>query len=239
MYSKSLRIATWPLWLLVAACSHILPWSNEPVENKASFVFNLEKNVIVLPSTEINGRPARSILDTSARHSAVDSQWAAMNPASQYRLVLSRKSSLPFQPVTMDLRGVADTLLGDDVWGGAGLTIDYQKGVAIYQKEGIHPEGMSLFRFQDRPAITVQVDGNPVQAIVDTSNPDTLVLPRKRGRERAAVKVAGTDFGVIDVGRSDEGDARIGNRLLSRFLVTIDFGRHEVGLWRDPRIPLR
>jgi hypothetical protein len=31
--------------------------------------------------------------------------------------------------------------------------------------------------------------------------------------------------------------ARVGNRLLSHYLVTIDYGRRMVGLWRDPRIP--
>jgi hypothetical protein len=50
------------------------------------------------------------------------------------------------------------------------------------------------------------------------------------------VRVASTDFGAIDVQYANVSHARIGNRLLSRFMVTIDYGRRVVGLWRDPRI---
>ena len=53
------------------------------------------------------------------------------------------------------------------------------------------------------------------------------------------VGIAGTDFGAIDAGYANIPAARIGNRLLSRFLVTIDYGQHVIGLWRDPRIALR
>ena len=48
----------------------------------------------------------------------------------------------------------------------------------------------------------------------------------------------GTDFGSIDVRLADVSTPRVGNRLLSKFLVTIDYGQREVGLWRDPRTGL-
>jgi hypothetical protein len=51
------------------------------------------------------------------------------------------------------------------------------------------------------------------------------------------VMIGDTDFGTIDVGYANVSQARVGNRLLSRFLVTIDYGKRVVGLWRDPRIP--
>jgi hypothetical protein len=76
-----------------------------------------------------------------------------------------------------------------------------------------------------------------MSAVVDTANPDTLELPGEtKGRGRAHVSIAGTDFGQIDVSYSPAlGQPRVGNRLLSRFLVSIDYGRGIVGLWRDPR----
>ena len=37
--------------------------------------------------------------------------------------------------------------------------------------------------------------------------------------------IADTDFGAIDVGYANISRARVGNRLLSRFLVTIDYGQ--------------
>ena len=47
--------------------------------------------------------------------------------------------------------------------------------------------------------------------------------------------LAGADLGTLDIRLADVSDARIGNRILSKYLVTIDFGKREVGLWRDPR----
>jgi hypothetical protein len=66
-----------------------------------------------------------------------------------------------------------------------------------------------------------------------------LVLPGRDARGSVNVRIADTDFGVTDVQYADVSQARVGNRLLSRFLVTIDYGRKVVGLWRDPRTPLR
>ena len=89
--------------------------------------------------------------------------------------------------------------------------------------------------------IEVSVDGRKVAAIVDTASPDTLVLPRgtaPAGRRAAHVVVGGTDFGNVDVLFADVAQVRAGNRLLSKFLVAIDYGRRQVGLWRDPRTTL-
>jgi hypothetical protein len=87
--------------------------------------------------------------------------------------------------------------------------------------------------------INVVVDGREVAAIVDTTSPDTLVLSGPDARGSVNVLIAGTDFGATDVQYANVSQARVGNRLLSRFLVTIDYGRKVVGLWRDNRIPLR
>jgi hypothetical protein len=87
--------------------------------------------------------------------------------------------------------------------------------------------------------INVVVDGRTMPAILDTASPDTLTLPRGGApaeRRRARVQIAGTDFGEIDIHLAEVSAPRIGNRLLSKFLVSIDYGRHQAGLWRDPRI---
>src|SRR6266545_3230394 len=101
--------------------------------------------------------------------------------------------------------------------------------------------GMTVFPFAAEPMINVTVDGRSVAAIVDTTSPDTLVLPRgtaAAGRRTAHLVVGGTDFGNVDVLFADVAQARAGNRLLSKFLVAIDYGRRQVGLWRDPRTAL-
>jgi hypothetical protein len=86
--------------------------------------------------------------------------------------------------------------------------------------------------------INVTVDGRTIPVVVDTTSPDTLTLRSAgttAGRRSAHVQIAGTDFGNVDVQYADVTAPRVGNRLLSRFLVSIDYGRRMVGLWRDPR----
>ncbi len=120
-------------------------------------------------------------------------------------------------------------------------TLDYRSGVLTYQREGIHPELMTIYPFGDEPMVTVLIDGQSIAAVVDTASPDTLILPRgndKAERRNAHVQVANTDFGMIDVRLANVSTPRIGNRILSKFLVTIDYGKRRVGLWRDPRISL-
>jgi len=105
------------------------------------------------------------------------------------------------------------------------------------QKEGITTSMMTVYRFTGSPSIDVEVNGQVRRAIVDTSVPDTIVLPASQSvRGRAHIVVAGTDFGDIDVGYGNVEQARIGNRLLSKFLISIDYHAGTIGVWRDPRI---
>ncbi|HYM62918.1 MAG TPA: hypothetical protein VEZ11_18675 [Thermoanaerobaculia bacterium] len=98
---------------------------------------------------------------------------------------------------------------------------------------------MTLFRYDEAPAVGIEIDGRTATAIIDTANADTLVMPRGRhpaGRAKAHIVVAGIDFGKVDIRYADVSDTRLGNRLLSKFLISIDYGKRVVGLWRDPRI---
>jgi hypothetical protein len=94
---------------------------------------------------------------------------------------------------------------------------------------------MTIFRFQAEPMIDVAIDGRETAVIVDTSSPDTLVLPGPNGRGTVDVAIAGTSFGPTDVRYAPVLHARIGNRLLSKFLVSIDYRHRLVGVWHDPR----
>jgi hypothetical protein len=250
MYSKSPLTATAVIrmaaMLLLAACSGLLPWRNEPVGEEVNLVFSLEKNLIVLPSATIDGRPGRFLFGSAEPRTLVDPKFAGSGAGTAIRtgrqtLQLNDKTALRMQTVGIDLHGVADAIVGSDVWGAHAVTLDYRAGVLTYQKEGIHPELMTLYAFSNEPMVNVLVDGRSVSAIVDTASPDTLILPRGKehaGRRMAHVQVGSTDFGNVDVDLADVSTPRIGNRLLSKFLVTIDYGQHRVGLWRDPRTAL-
>jgi hypothetical protein len=240
MYSKSLRHATYGLGLLFAvACSSALPWHDEPEEREVNIAFIVRNNLLYLPSARVDGRPGQFLFGSANPQTVVDVHFAqALGDRPFHSLQLNERESLRFTPAVLDLHGVADGIVGADVWGAHAVTIDYHAGLLTFQREGIHPDLMNVFSFRDAPSINVAVDGHLLPAIVDTSSPDTLVLPRAGApneRRTVRVQIAGTDLGAVSVRLADVATPRIGNRLLSKFLVAIDYGRREVGLWRDPR----
>lgn len=240
MYSKNLLIATCVL-AVCAACVSI-PWRDEPVGNEVNLAFVVENNLLVVTSATIQGRHGRFVFGSAAPRTVIDATFAQSLPRGRrLALQIGEKQSLGFSPLFADLRGIGDAMLGADVWGSRAVTVDYRAGVLTYQKEGIHPESMTLYRFTGAPQINVDVDGRTFSAIVDTASPDTLVLPRgneSAHRAKARVRVGGVDLGMVDLAIGDVTTARVGNRVLSKFLVTIDYGRRQVGLWRDPRTPI-
>ena len=225
--------------MLLASCASVLPWGDEKAR-EVNLAFTLDKNLIYLSTVEIDGRPGRYLFASANSRTAFDPALAEQLPSRRHRLQLSARRALNVSPVVVNLSGLAEAIIGADVWGSTAVTIDYRTGLVTWQLEGIHPEYMTLFSFEAEPMVMVRVNGEDVPAIVDTASPDTLVLPRRSGsdRARARVALAGQDFGEIDIALAETGRARVGNRLLSKFLVTIDYGRRQVGLWRDPRIPL-
>ena len=236
MLSKSTAAAT-ALILLLTACRS-LPWASEETRTEVNLVFRLENNLLYLPSVLVDGKPGRFLLATAAPGTVVDPAFP-LGPNARSVLTISDKETMSFAPRRVALSGVADAMIGADVWGRYAVTIDYRSGLVTFQKEGIYPEYMSLYRYELEPMVSVLVDGIRMGAIVDTSSPDTLVLPRKtEGRGTVNVVVGPTDFGKVDVAYADVHRARIGNRLLSRFLVTIDYGKKIVGLWLDPRMEM-
>ncbi len=239
MYSKSSRQATCVLTLLFAAACVSLPWRDEPVGQEVNLVFVMSNNLLVLPSATIDGRSGRFLFGSAEPRTVLDPHFA--NGIAVHSLQLNSRQSLRFTPVILDLHGVGDGIVGADVWGAHAVTIDYRAGLLTFQQEGIHPELMMVYHYTNEPRINVTVDGASVPAIVDTASPDTLVLPRAGAaaeRRTAHVQIAGVDFGNVDVRFGDVAAARVGNRLLSKFLVSIDYGQRQVGLWRDPRTAL-
>lgn len=239
MYSKNTWLATAAVWILVTGCSSV-PWKNQPVGNEINLSITFRNNLLFLPSVSVNGHSGRFLLGSSTPVTVLDNGFAGRVAAvAPFTLQLGEKTSFRVTPALLDLEGAADGIVGSDAWRNGAVSIDYRSGLVTYQKEGIHPELMTIFPYQGEPSITVDVDGKPLPAVVDTSSPDTLLLPRRTtGRGRADIAVAGTRFGSVDVGYRDIAKARIGNRLLSRFLVSIDYRQRVVGLFRDPRIAL-
>jgi hypothetical protein len=230
-------------WATVAAlaftafsCVRHMPWHDEVPGAEVNLAFTMERNLIQLTTVRVNHHRGRFLLGTAAQRSVIDPSFP---PARHHALQLTEKETVRLAPTIHDLGGVADAIIGVEPWGTRAITIDYRSGLVTFQKLGIHAGMMKIFRYDDAPMIYVNVDGRDIAAIVDTTSPDTIVLPRaERGRGTARIAIAGSDFGVMDIGYANVAQARVGNRLLSKFMVTIDYGKRVVGLWRDPRIPL-
>lgn len=237
MLSESVRRARLLIAvILCVSCGSSLPWRDAPPPDEVNLSFNLQNNLLFLPSAKINGHPGRYFFGSATPRSVLDPR--VVPHTTTYALTLGERATLPLNPLFMDLHGAGDALIGADAFAQRGVTIDYRAGLLTYQKAGIHSAYMTLFRFREEPAIDVTIDGKRVSAVIDTASPDTLTLPAaKEGRGHAHVSIATSDFGTVDVHYAAVGQPRLGNRLLSKFLIGIDYQNRVVGIWRDPRIP--
>jgi hypothetical protein len=234
--SKSLTAATIAALLFATSCASRMPWRNDIPTPEVNLAFRLEGNLVALQTVRLDHRAGRFLLGTAAPRTVIDPRFSG---SRTNHLQLSENESVRLSPSHLDLGGVADAIIGIEPWATRAISIDYYSGLVTYQKDGIHSGHMQIFRFDDAPMIYVNVDGRDVAAIVDTTSPDTITLPRTQpGRGTAHIQVAGSDFGTVDVGYANIVRARVGNRLLSKFMVSIDYGKRVVGLWRDPRIAL-
>ena len=236
MLSKmTTRATAVALMLLTVSCARLLPWRDQPAESELNLAFTIDRNLVELLTVQLDGRPGRFILGSAAPQTVVDPSFA--NRIG--RVQLSENDSVAITPAISSLGGVADAIIGVEPWRRNAISIDYRVGLVTYQRQGIVPAYMTLYQYQAEPTIRVNVDGTDIAAVVDTTSPDTLTLPGDASRRGvASIRVADTDFGTIDVGYANVTKARVGNRVLSKFLVTIDYGDRVVGLWRDPRIAM-
>ena len=244
MLSKSACIARIALaCLLVAGCRSTTTRAIEQRSERPeiNLAFTIDRNLLRLDTLTIDGRTGRFFLGSAHGRTLLSPAFAGEVQPRSVRLQLNSRESVEVEPLLVDLTGVGEAVVGFDAWQPHVITINYVTGLLTFLRGGMNTQEMTLYRFQDEPAVTVTVDGTAVSAAVDTANPDTLVLPRGNapaGRRTARVEIAGTVFPAVDIALGDVSRARIGNRLLSKFLVSIDYGRQHVGLWRDPRIPL-
>jgi hypothetical protein len=214
------------------SCARLKPWRNEPIGTEVNLSFTLKRNLIELPSVRLDDKRGTFLLATATPRTAIDPTFAGGHART---LQMGDKNSVRIDPVSLDLGGTADALIGADAFSRHTITIDYRSGVLIYQKYAMEPADMIVYPYHAEPAVNINVDGRNLVALVDTSSPDTLVLPGPaNGRRQAQVRLGGVDFGTIDVRQAEVARPRIGNRLLSHFLVTIDYGRRVVGLWANP-----
>ena len=225
------RAARWP-----RRAARWLPWRNEPIGTEVNLAFTLEHNLVELQTVRLDNRPGRFLLGTAAPRTVIDPRFAGSGRTS---LQLARRRPSASAPPPLDLSGVADAIIGVEAWGNrADLHRLPQRPGDV--SEGRHPpRHMTIFSYDAEPMIYVNVDGRDDRRHRRHLQPRHPRAPRHapgRGNARRARSPTPTSArstcSYANIAR-----ARIGNRLLSRFLVTIDYGKRLVGLWRDPRTP--
>lgn len=209
--------------------------SSAPRGRSTSIAFTLDRNVVRV-SAMVDGAPASLILATALPETLLAPQFARERSS----ITLGDRFTVRVRPAAApEVAEVADGMLGMDAFRDGVLTIDYHRGLLLVGRDVPPVRDAPRFAFNRIPAVDVSIDGQQRRAIIDTSNPDTLVLPMGprgvEGRRRVRLTVAGVDFGSVDAAVGPVDAVRIGNRTLTRFLVTIDVARREVSLWSDPR----
>jgi hypothetical protein len=220
------------------ACSH--------PEFERNVAFRLESNLPVIDA-EIEGRHVSMVIATALPSSVLggirareigfeQSRWRS-------RVYFRNLAGTKVAPMVIELDEniPADGLLGSDAWRGRTLTLDYRRRVAILNPPGPIPEGFHSWSFKGPPRISVVLNGVVLPAIIDSAIPDTAIIPEALleadGARRRTVdlEVAGVEFDDLDVLTGPTGDIRIGNRVLSQFVVRIDYDHRTVALWHDSR----
>jgi hypothetical protein len=206
-----------------------------------NIAWTFERNLVLVDAT-VGGRAGSFIVGTANQRTILDPGFQ-VDAAARGRVGvnLGDRFSATVEPLRSDLGGVADGILGGDVFRRRSLGIDYQRGLLVLG-ERLDPitEGVR-FRFTEIPRIRVFVDGAESNAVVDSSSPDTLLLPAGRygaeGRRTVSLRIGATEFARVDARVAPVDEIRIGNRILAHFLVTVDYPRREVTLWRHGPAP--
>lgn len=229
MLSKESRAATCALVVGVffSACSLRAPWQNER-RNEVNVGFSLTNNVVIIAAA-LDGQQRQFIVATGTPRSIL----TGAGPAAPSTVTLGSRARIVITPERLGLAGIADGLLGTDAWEKRALTLDYTKKLLTLDLLQQQRTDSQPFTFTDLPTVPITVDGRSFDAVIDSSSPDTLIIPGQ-GRRRAKGKVTvGRDvWGTVDYQIAEVSAARIGNRLLSKYLLTIDYRTKQSYLWK-------
>lgn len=208
--------------------------------------FRIEKNLPVVDA-EIDGHPVSLVIASALPTSVIGGERAreiGFEPSwRRSRIFFGNLAGTRVTPMVLELDSVipAQGMLGADAWRGRTLTLDYRRRVAILTPPGPVLEGFYSWSFKGPPRISITLDGIVVPAIIDTALPDTAVVPESLledtgdRRQNVDLEIAGLEFEDLDVLTAPIGDIRIGNRILSHFIVQIDYDHRTVALWPDAR----
>lgn len=207
-----------------------MPWSGSK-ENEVNVALTIERN-LPLARFSFGGAEGWAVIGTRHSSTILDESFAERASDPRSRLRLGVRHIAATDPRVADLEGLADALIGADAWQGRILTIDWRRALLTVHTEMPDQSDMGAFRWHERPAIPIEVDGRTMTALIDTGSPDALTVPgtaleRRRGR----VTVAGATHQTDIVSDPRVTEPRIGNRILASYLLQINYQRQTVRLW--------
>ena len=202
--------------------------------------FHLDRNQPVLSTILIEGYPGRFVVSSALPRTVVSSQYIArhgIDRLSTLDVLIGETIRREIDPNILDMGDQIDALIGLDLLGPV-FSIDYRRGT-VSSSDGadlITPE-MVMHRYSNQPALPLTIEGSIYVGVVDTALPDTMVIPfglidgMERGRGTVQAEVGRVRFVDLDVLVADVSELRVGNRVLAKFLITIDTRAKKIGLW--------
>ncbi len=220
------------LTFVIAGCRS-LPWSSEK-PNETNVAFKLVSNQPVVAVT-VNGVEGRFLLGTAHIRTVFSTTFEKRlleKTATPFRISVGNGRASAVDPVVLDLQNLADGILGVDAFKRETVTIDYQRKLITFGKSDERPfEGLQATRFAGPPSVAIRVEGKAVRALLDTTIPDTIILPgAESSRKITSVEVAGRNFPRLNGRVAPVSEARLGTGILSSFLVTIDYRNGKIAL---------
>lgn len=216
---------------LVGSCS----WS-AGAKREVNLTFEFQTNLLLIQA-DIGTTPASAAIGTTQLQTIIDEELAASRGISErdsITITLGGRITRPVRAALAPLPPGVDAIIGRDFWRDSVLVLDYRNGlVTMIQEDGIEVAG-EQHRFRGVPSVPIIVDGKTMRADVDVTIPDTLLLPPwegTTGRVERTVIIGSDIVGDIDVRHANVSRPRVGNRLLARYLLTIDYARNVVAIW--------
>ena len=225
--------------LLLAMAASCLP-SIEPRIPENNVGLFMRANLACIRA-EVNGLDSTLVVASALPRTAISSSLRSNRSGT--RILLGDTLLTHVRSTGLDIAEIpADGLLGADAFRGKIATIDYFRGLLIVGDWPRAQPDITPWKFSGGPPrVPVQINGRKTWAIVDTALPDTAIVPAEfldggdSARAVVTMEVGGIRFDDLDVAVVPVVEPRLGNRVLSRFVVTIDYAHEMIGLWPDPR----
>lgn len=220
--------------ILALSCTSSLPSGNEK-----NLAFDIDRNQLVLEQLTIDGHEGRFVAGSIHEQTLVDETFADRHDLAGQSSAMIMVSSTWHERTdirVVDMGEEIDAIVGSDLLGPV-IAIDYRNQlITRFTHAPDELEQSKIHRWRATPSYPLKLAGKVELGVIDLASPDTLTVPSSLlegygcERCRVDVEIGGVHFDDLDILRADVEDIRIGNRVLERFLVVIDYRNRKTTL---------